>query len=469
MADAKLKKQVLRVALFALLVFMALGCYLIYLSSYEADDLARNPMNPREAAARSDIIRGSILDRNGNILVETKSDGTRSYAMGEVMAAVTGYSGSEIGSAGIEGHENRALLGLTEDMGRMGPAAQLLQSDRGNDVQLTVDARIQQAAYEGLGGSHGAVVVMDAHTGAILAMASTPSYDPNNIEATWTSLSKQVDGALLNRAVQGMYPPGSTIKPMIADAALTEGVATEREIINCTGVLDVGNGFTIREYNNEAHGRVNLRQALVESCNITFGTLGMRLGDDRLARTYKRFGFSEGFGGDISMEAANLPDFGHLTKGDQAQASIGQGTLLVTPLNMALLADAYANGGKIMKPYLVQEILSQSGTVLSKTTPEVWRTATTPDIAATIDSYMEEAVQKGTGRAASVKGIRVTGKTGTAETGHGTDHAWFIGSAQLKKQKIVFAIVVENAGSGGRYAAPIARHIIQTMLESDAH
>ena len=189
MTDAKLKKQVLRVALFALLVFMALGCYLIYLSSYEADDLARNPMNPREAAARSDIIRGSILDRNGNILVETKSDGTRSYAMGEVMAAVTGYSGSEIGSAGIEGHENRALLGLTEDMGRMGPVAQLLQSDRGNDVQLTVDARIQQAAYEGLGGSRGAVVVMDAHTGAILAMASTPSYDPNNIEASWTSLS----------------------------------------------------------------------------------------------------------------------------------------------------------------------------------------------------------------------------------------------------------------------------------------
>lgn len=212
------------------------------------------------------------------------------------------------------------------------------------------------------------------------------------------------------------------------------------------------------------HGRVDLREAVTESCNVAFGTLGMRLGDAKLARAYERFGFSEPIGGDIVMEAAHLPDFGSLSKGDQAQAALGQGTLLVTPMNMALLADAFANGGKIMTPYLVQEVISPEGIVLSEGRSEVWRTATSPEMAATIDSFMEDVVTKGTGAAAAVKGVRMTGKTGTAENGQGEDHAWFIGSATLPQKKIVFAILVENAGSGARAAAPIAKAIVQTML-----
>lgn len=464
MADHTLKRYVLQAATASLLLFALLYVYVAYVAVWQGPELAQNPLNQRGAAARADITRGTIVDCNGVVLAETKPDGVRYYTMGEAMAPVTGYNGERIGSAGIEGTENRVLLGLTEDMSRIGPISQLFQSDRGNDVKLTIDSRLQKIAYDELDGQRGAILVMDAQTGAILAMASAPSYDPNQIEAEWKNLNAQSDGPLLNRAVQGMYPPGSSIKPMIADAALTDGITTESERFDCNGILDVGGGFSIHDYNGEVHGQINLRQALTESCNVTFGTLGMRLGDDRLKKAYERFGFTETLMGDVVMERAHLPSFGTLAPGDQAQSAIGQSTLLVTPMQMLLLADAYANNGKVMRPYLVDSVISANGVVLSKALPEVWRTVTTPDMASTIDSYMADVVKSGTGKLAATKGVRVTGKTGTAENGQGKDHAWFIGSAKLPMQKIVFAIIIEHGGSGGRVAAPVAKRLIQTML-----
>ncbi len=463
MADWKIKRQILQAASILLVLTGLLTAYIVYLSTWAADGLASNSLNMRRAAARADIWRGSILDAKGRVLAQNRPDGSRSYPMGAAMAAVTGYNGENIGSAGVEGHANRELLGLSDDLSHMGAVSQLFQSERGNDVKLTIEADAQQAAYDGLDGRKGAVVVLDADTGAILAMVSAPSYDPNNIEANWKELSQQADGALLNRAVQGMYPPGSTIKPMIADAALTEGITDEKEIFACNGVLDVGGGHSIRESHGEVHGKVDLRKALTESCNVTFGTLGMRLGDDKLKKSFERFGFDRGLGGEILMAKPHLPDFGKLGSGDQAQTAIGQSTLLVTPMHMALLAAAYANGGEMMKPYLVQQVITPGGMVIADTRPEKWLSVTTPSMAAKIDSYMEDVVTKGTGRAAQVSGVRVTGKTGTAENAAGEDHAWFIGSAELRNRRIAFAILVENGGGGGTQAAPIARKVILSL------
>ncbi len=463
MADWKMKKYILRTASFLLVLCGFLAIYLIFLMTWDADSLASNPLNMRKSAAQADIVRGSILDAQGRVLAQTRADGTRSYPMGAAFAPVTGYNGEKIGSAGIEGHENQALLGLTQDMSRIGPAAQLFQADRGNDVHLTIEGDAQQAAYDGLASRRGAVVVLDVTTGAVLAMVSSPSYDPNDIEANWKALSAQDSGPLLNRAVQGLYPPGSTIKPLIADAALSNGVADESEIFDCTGALDVGGGQTIRESHDEVHGKVNLRQALEESCNVTFGTLGMRLGDKKLEAAFQRYGFDRELGGDILMTKSHFPDFGHLSKGDQAQTAIGQSSLLVTPMHMALMAAAIANGGTVMKPYLVEKVTTPGGMTAQETSPSKWLTAMTPDMAAKLDSYMEGVVKKGTGTAAAVSGIRVTGKTGTAENAQGKDHAWFIGSAELRGRKIAFAIIVENAGGGGIEAAPIARKIILSL------
>ena len=464
MSDWKIKRQVLRAASFAMVLFGLLAVYIIYLSTWEADDLAKNPLNMRRAAARADIQRGSILAADGQILAETRQDGSRVYPFGTTMAAVTGYNGENIGSAGIEGHANQALLGLTADMSRLGPLSQLLQSERGNDVKLTIEPAAQKAAAAALGKRRGAVVALDARTGAVLAMVSSPSYDPNDIESNWKALSGQEDSPLLNRAVQGLYPPGSTIKAMIAAAALTDGVTNTSEVFDCDGVLDVGGGHTIRESHGEVHGRVDLRQAVTESCNITFGTLGMRMGDEKLKKAFSRFGFDREIGDEILMTKSHFPDFGTLSKGDQAQTAIGQSALLVTPMHMALLADAFANGGKIMKPYLVQDVITPGGTVVYKAQPSRWLTATTPEMAALIDSYMEDVVTKGTGTAARVQGVRVTGKTGTAENPAGKDHAWFIGSAELPERKIVFAIIVENGGGGGIEAAPIAKQMIESLM-----
>ncbi|MBO5650506.1 MAG: cell division protein FtsI [Selenomonas sp.] len=463
MSDWKLRRQIVQVGAFLLVMVAVLSLYISYLVIWEGKELAENPLNMRAAAAKADIRRGTIFDAHGRILAQTQNDGSRTYPLGQVMAHLTGYNGENIGSAGLEGHANRELLGLTADMSRLGPVAQLLQTDRGNDIKTTIEADAQQAAYDGLAGRKGAVVVLDADTGAVLAMVSSPAYDPNNVEANWKELSQSAEGALLNRTVQGLYPPGSTIKPMIADAALTEGATNEQEIFDCTGVLDVGGGHSIQESHGEVHNKVDLRKALTESCNVTFGTLGMRLGDDKLKKVFNRFGFDQSIGGEIVMTSSHLPDFGSLGSGDQAQTAIGQSSLLVTPMHMAMMASAFVHGGVVMKPYLVQEVVTPGGLVVHSASPEKWLTATTENMAAKIYSYMEDVVTKGTGKAAQVSGVEVAGKTGTAENPQGEDHAWFIGTAKLRNRNIAFAIIVENGGGGGKVAAPIARKIILSL------
>jgi peptidoglycan glycosyltransferase len=465
MGSRKVKKHILACAVFMLICFAALMLRVVWLQTVEADGLAHNSLNQRSTVNETSIVRGNILDINGKKLAESHKPGERAYPMGKIMAPVTGYTGDKIGSTGIEGTANGDLLGMSVGLSKLGPVAQLFQSDHGNDVKLTIDARVQEAAYDALGDRRGAVVMLDAATGAVMAMVSRPSFNPNSIEADWDSLRKADDSPLLNRALQGLYPPGSTLKPLIADAALAGQVTDLSEIFNCTGTLDVGGGQTIRESHGEVHGKVNLEKALVESCNVTFGTLAMRLGDKKLGTAFDRFGFNKSAEGEIKEAANHLPDFAKLGQGDTAQVGIGQSSLLVTPLHMALLASAFADHGVVMKPYLIDEVISPKGVIIKRGSAEKWFEATTPDRAAVIDGFMEQVVAKGTGTAARVKGIRVTGKTGTAENAGGRDHAWFIGSAEISGKKVAFAIIVENSGGGGTEAAPIARDIIMSLLK----
>ncbi len=463
MGNRTIKGHVLQVAAFLLSCFAVLAGYVVYLQSAAAEDLARNPLNLRGAQAEAGIQRGSILDSEGRALAQSVRPGERSYPMGETMGFVTGYSGESIGTSGIEGYANRDLLGITDEMGRMGPVAQIFQIGRGNDVQLTIDSDAQQAAYDGLAGRRGAVVVLDMDTGAVLAMVSSPSFNPNYIAEEWEIMTEREDSPLLNRALQGLYPPGSTIKPMIADIALEQGITDDHEVFECKGVLDVGRGYTIKEAHGEVHGDVHLEQALVKSCNVTFGALAMRMGFQPLEAGFRRFGFDRRADGALQESASLLPDFPNLDSGDIAQVGIGQSTLLVTPLHMALLAEAMANGGVVMKPYLVQRVISSSGVVVKEHSPEKWFEATSKERAEHLDAWMEEVVQSGTGTAAKVSGVRVTGKTGTAENPRGEDHAWFIGSAVIGSHRIAFSVIVENGGGGGTEAAPIARKIILSL------
>ena len=466
MPDWKMKRQILQAASFLFIACALLGAYIVYLSVWQAEELASHPLNQRHAAARADIVRGNILSADGEVLALTEADGKRIYPFGEMVAAVTGYNAERIGGAGLEAHRNMELSGLTADMLRLGPIAQLLQSDRGNDIVTTIESGLQQAAYEALSetGHKGAVLVLDAKTGAVLAMVSAPAYDPNTVEENWDGLQGDEDSPLLNRTVQGMYPPGSTLKPLVAAAALDNNLTDTQEIFACTGNLDVGGGASIREYQGEVHGQINLEQALADSCNVTFGTLGLRLGGKKLAKAMEDFGFAEEIGGEILMAKSHLPVYEDLGHGDLAQAAIGQASLLVTPMHMALMAEAFANQGRMMQPYLVQKVVTPNGIVVEDHRPQAWREAVRPELAKKINSFMETVVNSGTGTAAAVSGVQVTGKTGTAENAAGEDHAWFIGTAELPRRKVAFAIIVENGGSGGRVAAPIANRLIRSLL-----
>ena len=465
MADWKLKQNMLKAMCLLLALCGVLTLHIIYISVFKADELAENPLNQRTSAMQKEVLRGRIMTADGKVLAENLPEGGRNYPWGEAAASVTGYNGENIGGAGLEAHRNMELMGMSRDFSRLGPVAQLLQADKGNDLETTIDSHAQEAAYEALSGTRGAAVVLDVKTGAILAMVSTPAYDPNFVESDWQHLRDREDSPLLNRAVQGLYPPGSTVKPLVAAAALGEKVTDEKEVFNCSGRLELSDGSYIGEYQGEVHGQVDLKEALAESCNVTFGALGLRLGGRKLGKYFENFGFQQEIGGEILMAGSHLPEFDSLGQGDLAQTAIGQSSLLVTPMHMALMASAFANDGNIMKPYLVQKVVSSKGIVMENTRPEKWCSALEPSLAAIIDNYMAQVVQRGTGTAAAVRGIKVTGKTGTAENASGEDHAWFIGSAQLPNRKIAFAIIVENGGSGGRAAAPIARQIVESMSE----
>lgn len=463
MVERNSMRYILRTAMVLLLSFSCLALYVVYLQTWKADQLSEHPLNRRAALAEDSVQRGSIFDRKGEVLALSPAAGERRYPYGRIMASVTGYLDDTIGSTGIEAYKGAELSGHSRLLGRLGPLAQLFFSGRGDDVYLTLDAALQETAYEALGDRRGAVVMLDATSGAVLVLASRPSFDPSDIQAKWDSLRQDEESPLLNRALQGLYPPGSTIKPLILDAALENGVTNNKEIFDCTGALEVGDSV-IHESHGAVHGRLDVEHALIESCNTTFGSLALRLGGKKLADAFRRFGFEETAQGELAEAAAHLPDFASIGQGDTAQIGIGQSTLLVTPLHMALLAAAFANDGIVMKPYMIDRVVTPSGVTLEQHRSEKWFEATTAARASLIQGFMEEVVQEGTGTAAAIQGVRVSGKTGTAENS-GEDHAWFIGSAEIKGRKAAFAIIVENSGGGGTEAAPIARKLLEKLQD----
>ena len=456
-------QNILRITKYLLILPLILIIYLTYFQMTKAEDFSRNSMNLRNNIFQKNIVRGTIYDCENQPLTKNKDDSVRFYPKGKSMAHVIGYANVDIGNSGIESYFNNELLGDTQDFKNMGYIGQLFNNGEGNDIVLTIDSELTHTAYNALNEKRGAIVVLDAKTGGILAMVSTPSFDPNDIENIWTSLNEDPEIPLLNRATNGLYPPGSIIKPMTAELALHNAVTDEHEVFECTGVLDVGNGFSIKEAHDDVHGLLHLKEALVKSCNVTFGTLAIRLGADNLKDGFKRYGFYEPVRGEIFESAPNIPDFKTLDNGDMAQIGIGQSSLLVTPFRMALMVSAIANDGILMQPYILEKIVSPSGIVIEEHEKQELKTVMSKERARLLSDWMEEAVVNGTGKAAKVSGIKIGGKTGTAENTGYKDHAWFIGFAEIGERKVAFSILVENGGSGADIAAPIARKLVLSL------
>ncbi|MPM88464.1 Penicillin-binding protein A [bioreactor metagenome] len=346
----------------------------------------------------------------------------------------------------------------------MGPITHLWDIEKGNNLITTLDSDLQEIAYKALGNRRGAVVALSPRTGEILIMASKPSFDPNKIEKDWQVISQSSDSRLLNRSVQGLYPPGSIIKVMIAESALSKKAAKLNTTFLCEGALKLGPDYTLNENNGIAHGKVDLEEALAISCNVTFGKLALQLGHKEMADAFDRYGFSRKVDDVLDESSSRIPDIRKLSDGDLAQTGIGQGSLLVTPLRMAMLASCFANNGKIMKPYLVSKVVAPDGTVIKQADPQEWLSPVSPQVANEIRKMMIAVINNGTGNAAKISGLSVAGKTGTAENSSGSPHAWFIGFAPADDPQIAIAVIVENSGSGGQIAAPIARTIFQRAL-----
>ncbi len=453
------------VALFAI-IFINLA----YIQVYQAQDLLKNPHNSHVAQKAEQIQRGRILDRNGTVLADTQKEGNsfkRIYPFGEIFAFPLGYVSEKLGYAGIESTQNTYLAGNNMMLHALGPLSQLFEPSVGNDIHLTLNAEYQKAAYEALGDRKGAVVILNRKTGEVLAMVSRPTYNPNEIDDNWDNLKEDENSPLLDRVTQGLYPPGSTIKPMIADGALSKGIITPETVINCTGSLYINSSYSLADSEGEVHGSVNLASAIINSCNTYFGTMGLKLGSEGLKETFSRFGYDKELDTDFINNTPQLPEFDKLSDGELAQVGIGQSTLLVTPLRMAMMAGAIGNQGIMMKPFLVEKITNENESVVEENKPSEWLTVSDSNITNVIYSDMKNVVLEGTGTQAAVQGIEMAGKTGTAENSTGKDHAWFIGCANMPNEDIAFAVIVENSGFGGKEAAPIINSILSNILAKE--
>jgi peptidoglycan glycosyltransferase len=456
-----------RLFLFFTLLFVALLVQITYVQVWAAPSLKVNPANTRAIEEEMKVERGAILSADGVELAVNRKDGQyflREYPQGDLTSPWLGYNSLQYGRAGVERVYNEDLSGQSGVLGLTNYWDQIVgNAHRGADLKLTINMAVQRVAAEALGDRKGAVVALDPRTGAVLAMVSYPRYDPNKVDSLWKDINSDLDKPLLNRATQGLYPPGSVFKTIVAAAALQTGAVTAQTQFDDTGTFTAG-GFVVNNYGGSVYGAHDFTVAFAKSINTTFAKVGVQMGADTLAGYAADFGFGKVPPWPLAGAKSFFPDPGSMDKAHVAQASFGQGEVLATPLQMALAAAAVANGGKIMKPYVVSQVLDYHQNVLQETKPQVWLQPITGQTAALMRDLMIQVVQNGTGTSAAISGVQVAGKTGTAEVANGEPHAWFIAFAPADAPQVVVAVLVENAGTGGSVAAPIARQVISAAL-----
>jgi peptidoglycan glycosyltransferase len=458
------------------IMLVALVVNLTSIQVVQARALNNHPANTRGLAEEMRSPRGSIVAADGVVLAESAREGEiyrRSYPQGTLAAHTVGYYSTTYGRAGIEAAMNDALSGqrVFRTLRDAVEAAAGLPVP-GNDVWLTIDTRVQQAAQQALSGYRGAVVAIDPGTGAVLAMASSPTYDPGSIDSSWDELVADASAPLFDRAAQSLYPPGSTFKVVTLTGALDTGAASAETTYTGPGRLEIG-GAPVTNYGGGSYGVVDVRSATMRSINTVFAQMAVDMGPEALVAQSEAFGFNKVPQIETPARASLMPVPGEMTTWETAWAGVGQPVgehesppgPQSTALQMALVSAGLANEGVVMRPYFVGRVTDQAGRVITSTEPRRWITATDPGTAAQVSAIMVDTVNSGTGTRARIPGVAVAGKTGTAETGKGAQsHAWFIAFAPAENPTVAVAIVLENAGTGGSVAAPAARTVLEAAL-----
>lgn len=445
--------------------FLCLMGYFVYFQFVESEQFINSPYNKRQELFARNVIRGEIYSADGVTLAETLVDEqgneTRSYPYGRIFSHVIGYSTH--GRSGVEEMANFSLL--RSNLFYVEKAVSQIKGEKspGDSVTTTLDYDVQLCAFDALGRYDGAVVVMEPKTGKILAMVSKPDFDPNTIASDWDEIvgEEGESSALLNRATQGLYPPGSTFKIFTTLAYIRQNPDYEDYSYQCTGKFTHGNK-TIHCHGNKRHGTQTLKEAFANSCNSAYASLGLELDIAEFGEMCDGLLFNTGLPTTFESSKSSFV----LSEEDLSSAvmetSIGQGKTLVTPLHMALITSAIANDGVLMTPYVIDHTTDNEGNLVEQYEPKEYQTLFTAEEAAILQEYMQAVVDEGTASKLSNDVYDVYGKTGSAEFSSSSDssHSWFVGYAHREGgEDIAVAVIVEDSGVGSEYAVPIAREI----------
>ena len=453
---------------FFALLFVGMLSYTCYYAYTNRMELINNSYNGRQQILLAQNTRGNIYSADGDLLATTITDSegneVRNYPYEKEFAHIVGYSTN--GRAGIEALANYYLINTSIDLAEKVTLDAAGQKYPADNVYTTLDVNLQETAYKALAAYQGAIVVSDPKTGEILAMVSKPDFDPNNIESEWSSLvSSSSNTQLLNRATQGLYPPGSTFKIVTALEYIKENPDTYKNYsYTCTGKFTVLED-SISCYHGANHGTVDLYSSFAKSCNSSFANIGMGLDKTSFAKLLDTLMFNSELPLKLNYSKSYASCTEDISNADMMQLSIGQGTTSITPMHLNMITCAIANDGVLMKPYVISEVKSADGKTVESFGSSEYKRLMSEEEADILTELMEGVVESGT--ATKLKGLSYTaaGKTGSAEFNSDSDsHAWFTGFAPADDPEICVTIIIENAGSGGEYAVPVAKRIFDAYF-----
>lgn len=455
-------------AFFAAL-FIVLAGYLGYFTATSEQEMMNNNYNSRQEILLSRNYRGAIYARGGEVLAETAVDGeqeeTRVYPYKELFAHIVGYSTK--GRMGVEALANYYLINTGTSLANKAANDVAGVKNPGDNVYTTLDVNLQQVADTQLDIYKGAVVVTEVKTGKLLAMVSHPDFDPNRISDIWDSLVENKDSSvLLNRATQGMYPPGSTFKIVTALEYIRENPDTyDAYSYQCAGYFKMEDR-RISCYHGANHGTVDFQRSFAKSCNASFANIGMSLDREKFAQTLKNLLFDEPLPLTLTYKQSSTEVSGDMSDAEMMQTSIGQGRTQITPMHLNMITSAIAGGGVLMKPYVIDHVENDAGNIVKSFQPQAYGRLMGGEEASILRGLMEAVVESGTATGLSGREYTAAGKTGSAEYNDvkGDSHAWFTGYAPAEDPEVCVTIIVEGAGSGGDYAVPIARRIFDAYF-----
>ncbi|MBR1864947.1 MAG: penicillin-binding protein 2 [Lachnospiraceae bacterium] len=467
--NERLNRPVIGITYVSSCLILGLIGYIIHFMIVDKDEVIANAANTRLDNYAADVIRGDIVTSDGKTVATNNGD-VRYYPYDNLFAHVVGYS--EYTKAGIELVGNYYLLDSHANVAEQAIHTLRDEKNTGDTIVSTLNYELQKTAYSALGSADGAVVVMEPDTGKILAMVSKPDFNPNEIDAVWKEANSgnSSSSVLLNRATQGLYPPGSTFKLLTTLSFMRQYPDKFADYqYNCTSTEQIFNGVAVHCFGRKTHGQEDLSEALANSCNQAYADIGTQLNVNKWRDMLESFLFNKSLPYTDSSATSRFVLDGKSDKGYIPQTAFGQGDTLISPLHNAMITAMIANGGLMMKPYLIDSVETYKGTRIRKISPDSYDTLMTSDEVDILTSYMRKVVTEGT--AASYfagASYEAAGKTGTAEYDNGNhDYSWFVGFSNLEQPDVVVSVIVEESDVNGVKASAAARMIFDSYYDND--